>query len=314
MGYSYGSRYDEWAPYVSVAERKEMAANHVKSMKKKGKTLNPVVIEGKIITKTFWGKAWCKNLETYSDYESRLPRGRTYVRNGSVIDLNITIGQVQAEVMGSSLYKVVIQVKPIPESKWKALIKTCAGKIESLIELLQGKFSKAVMGIITEENSGLFPSPKEISMRCSCPDSARMCKHIAAVLYGVGASLDLKPEGLFALRHVDHVDLIASASTSETLMQNQVSENMLQDDELSALFGIEMDVGTAPTKEALPKKVLKQPTTRKSKAKSNDVDLADVEKKPSKKSSKTKKTAQVTKVASKTKTKATRAKKTSDLT
>jgi uncharacterized Zn finger protein len=213
------------------------------------------VIEGRTIAKTFWGKAWCDNLEAYSDFANRLPRGRTYVRNGSVLDIQVTKGAIQARVMGSSLYTIAIEIKPMLDAKWKELVSLCAGKIDSLIELLQGKFSKGVMKILTEHENGLFPKPKEIAMRCSCPDYAGMCKHIAAVLYGVGAILDSKPEWLFCLRHVDHADLIASSSTSPLLMQNQTSDHLLQDSDLSSLFGIEMDATTLAPSEKAPKKV-----------------------------------------------------------
>ncbi|MBA2728610.1 MAG: SWIM zinc finger family protein [Parachlamydiaceae bacterium] len=245
MGYYGKSRYggSEWAPYVPVAERKAKAVLHAKSLQKKGQKLNPIEIEGRTIAKTFWGKAWCDNLESYSDYSNRLPRGRTYVRNGSVIDLQVSKGQIDAQVMGSSLYKINIAITAMPQSKWSSLVKVCSGKIDSLIELLQGKFSKSVMEIITQREGGLFPKPQEIKMRCSCPDSAGMCKHIAAVLYGVGASLDLKPEWLFALRYVDHGDLISSVDAGSAFMQGQktVGGNVLEDGDLSALFGIEMD-------------------------------------------------------------------------
>jgi uncharacterized Zn finger protein len=262
MGY-FGS-YGGFAPYVSVAERKRKAAEHLKKLQKKGKQLNPIVIVGRLIAKTFWGKAWCDNLESYSDYENRLPRGRTYVRNGSVLDLNVSKGRVEAQVMGSSLYQIAIEIQPMPESKWKTLVKSCAGKIDSLIELLQGKFSKSVMEIITKKTDGLFPKPQEIKMSCSCPDYAGLCKHIAAVLYAVGASLDSNPERLFLLRHVNHVDLITIASTGQGLAQNEQNQNVLEEDELSAVFDIEMDdsktVKSAPKK---PKKILKKKTRKK---------------------------------------------------
>lgn len=264
MGYyDYG-----WQKYVSVAERKQKAAKHINSLKKKGATLNPVVIEGRSIATTFWGKAWCDNLESYSDYENRLPRGRTYVRNGSVIDLQVTKGLVKAQVMGSSLYNISITIKPMIESKWKALIDTCAGKIDSMIELLQGKFSKAVMKIITEKEVGLFPNPKEISMKCSCPDHAGMCKHIAAVLYGIGSSLDIKPEWLFCLRHVDHMDLIATAGTAGTLIQGNVGADLAEED-LSSMFGIEMDSGQNSLAPKTPPKKTKAKPKTSTKAKSD---------------------------------------------
>jgi uncharacterized Zn finger protein len=275
----YYSR-DSWPKYVSVAERKKSAEKHAQSLKKKGQNLNPVVIEGRTIAKTFWGKAWCDNLEAYSDYENRLPRGRTYARNGSVIDLQITKGQVKAQVMGSSLYHVTVNITPMVEEKWKILVKLCSGKIDSLVELLQGKFSKAVMQTMTEKEKGLFPKPQEIKMSCSCPDIAGMCKHIAAVLYGVGAILDANPQGLFQLRHVDHTDLIVSASAGDALVQPQAIENVLHEDDLSALFGIEMDTvkqkkpskpeakaTTKATAKPAPKKAPAKPAAKKAPAK-----------------------------------------------
>lgn len=251
MGY-YRDDYFRWPEYVSVAQKKKNAEEKIKSLSKKGKNLNPVNIEGRLIAKTFWGKSWCQNLETYSDYSNRLPRGRSYVRNGSVIDLNISKGSIDAQVMGSSLYEISIKIKPMSKNKWQSLVKSCAGKIDSLIELLKGKFSKSVMAKITEKEGGLFPDPKEIEMDCSCPDGAGMCKHIAAVLYGVGATLDEKPERLFTLRHVDHLDLIESAGKVDELVQPKCDANILADSELSDLFGIELDQKTAAAK--IPKK------------------------------------------------------------
>lgn len=233
--------YDLYPKYVSVAERKRKAEKHVASLSKKGKKLKPVVIEGRVIAKTFWGKAWCDNLESYSDFENRLPRGRTYVRNGSVIDLGIEKGKIYAQVMGSSLYKVEISIAPMAHDKWRDLIRACSGKIDSLVELLQGKFSKAVMAILTEKENGLFPKPHEITMTCSCPDYADMCKHVAAVLYGVGAALDTQPEWLFVLRHVNHMDLISSASVDEALSLTTSSLKQLDGEDLSSLFGIEIE-------------------------------------------------------------------------
>ncbi len=241
MGY-----YNGWAPYVSVAERRRIAEKKVQDARIKGKPMNPIVLVGKVIAKTFWGKAWCDNLENYSDYENRLPRGRTYVRNGSVIDLQVTRGSVQAQVMGSSLYKVSVQVTPMPLHKWKSLIDTCSGKIASLIELLQGKFSKAVMSILIAKEAELFPSPKEISMSCSCPDHAGMCKHIAAVLYGIGAAIDTQPEWLFLLRQVDQFELIAASATTQALMTSQPSSTAIAESDLSQLFGIELEGDAVP--------------------------------------------------------------------
>jgi uncharacterized Zn finger protein len=233
--------YSGFAPYVSVAERKRKAAKEVEKLKKKRQGCQPIIIEGRTIANTFWGKAWCKNLESYSDYSNRLPRGRSYVRNGSVIDLKVTTGEIIAKVCGSSTYTVKITINKVIKSKWNTIVKECAGKIDSVIELLQGKFSKAVMQIITDPQKGLFPHPKEIKLNCSCPDWADMCKHVAAVLYGIGARLDDKPEELFLLRQADHVELISKAIAT-TLTQSTLdqSDHILDNNDLSSLFGIDV--------------------------------------------------------------------------
>src|SRR5437773_573706 len=149
-----------WRPYVSVAQRQAQAMRKIAQLKKKGRVVTPVEIEGRGIATTFWGKAWCENLERYGDYANRLPRGRTYVRNGSVIDLQIAFGEVKALVSGSSIYKVAVKITPVSKARWKSICKDCAGAIDSLVELLQGRFSKGVMERICRENNGLFNSRK----------------------------------------------------------------------------------------------------------------------------------------------------------
>jgi uncharacterized Zn finger protein len=200
-------------PYVSVGQRRANALREVKKLAKKGHKTSPVEIAGRIIASTFWGKAWCDNLESYSDFSNRLPRGRTYVRNGSVVDLQIEPGKVTSLVSGSSLYRITIKIKPLASGCWKNVKSQCGGQIGSLVELLQGKLSKGVMEIVTRRDDGMFPSPAEIEMSCSCPDWAGMCKHVAATLYGIGNRLDHQPELLFKLRQVDHLELIAQAAS-----------------------------------------------------------------------------------------------------
>jgi uncharacterized Zn finger protein len=228
---------------VPVAQRRAQAARELaKLSKKNGQTASPILLESRKIAGTFWGKAWCDNLEAYSDYANRLPRGRTYVRNGSVVHLEVSQGKVTACVSGSSLYKIEIKIKPLAPSLWKSIQTECAGKIDSLIELLQGKLSSSVMQIVTRPERGLFPTPKEIELDCSCPDWADLCKHIAASLYGVGARLDRSPELLFLLRGVDPADLISKASAAEAVRQTAGSEGAptLTDKELTDVFGIEL--------------------------------------------------------------------------
>jgi uncharacterized Zn finger protein len=236
--------YWGWKPYVSAAERREQALREMAKLKKQGRTVSPVVIEGRTIVNTFWGKAWCDNLERYSDFESRLPRGRTYVRNGSVIDLQIGPGEIQALVSGSEIYKVTVKIAPVTKVRWRSICADCAGAIDSLIELLQGRFSKGVMERVCRQKTGLFPAPHEIKLKCSCPDWADMCKHVAAVLYGIGARLDEQPDLLFRLHQVDEKELIAGAGSAPLGKTAPAAKKVLGSEDLSALFGLDIDQGT----------------------------------------------------------------------
>ncbi len=235
-----------WRSYVSVGERRRQAAREVEARRKKGQAVSPVLIDGRTIVKTFWGKAWCENLERYSDFANRLPRGRTYVRNGSVVDLQIAAGEIHALVSGSSLYEVQVKVEAVSKARWRSICKDCAGGIDSLVELLQGRLSKAVMERICRQGVGLFPAPKEIAMLCSCPDWATMCKHVAAVLYGIGARFDKHPELLFRLREVDEKDLIASAGKGlPTPAAGAPGKGkVLGGEDLADLFGLDMATGS----------------------------------------------------------------------
>jgi len=243
--------YGGWKPYVSVAARRKKAELAATKATKAGAVLSPIASYRGAIAKTFWGKAWCDNLERYSDYANRLPRGRTYVRNGSVIDLQITAGEVRAQVMGSRLYTVAMTVAACPEKQWRAIGADCSGSIDSIVELLQGKLSTAVMERICKPGTGLFPAPKEITFNCSCPDWASMCKHVAAVLYGVGARFDQQPEFLFALRRVDANDLIRQVATGLPESRKRPATRKVLDDALVAdVFGIEMAEAYLPAKPA----------------------------------------------------------------
>ena len=239
-----------FGPYVSVADRRKLAARAMEKLRKKGHVPAPIAIEGRDIAQTFWGRAWCDNLEAYSDFASRLPRGRTYVRNGSVVDLQISVGEIRAVVSGSELYEVTINVAAVPKARWNAICKDSAGAIDSLVELLQGRLSMGVMERLCRQRSGLFPAPDEIELDCSCPDHATMCKHVAAVLYGIGARLDEQPELLFRLREVDHQQLIARADQGIVLAtsgkRKTGKSRIMQGADLSALFGLDLGAPVAP--------------------------------------------------------------------
>jgi uncharacterized Zn finger protein len=258
--------YFAWPPYVSVAEKRRRSELKLKKLKKKGQSIAPVRIEGRTIATSFWGQSWCANLERYSDYENRLPRGRSYVRNGSVLDLQIAQGEVVAMVSGSDLYKVKATIAPVTARRWKAICRDCAGSIDSLVELLQGRLAKGVMDRVCREGDGLFPSPGEIKLSCTCPDWADMCKHVAAVLYGVGARLDQKPELLFVLRGVDENELIVSTGQGLLPANAPAAAQTLDESDVVALFGIEMaELGkpetTLVSKQRKSKKSLKKTKT-----------------------------------------------------
>ena len=243
MSHHYGG----WPAYVPVAERRRKAERAMAKLRKKGHPVAPVKIEGQHIAVTFWGKAWCDNLESYRDYESRLPRGRTYVRNGSVVDLQIAPREVKAMVSGSSIYKVTVSIGAVPKAQWQSICTDCAGGIDSLVELLQGRFSRGVMERICRQDQGLFPKPSDIRFSCSCLDYASMCKHVAAVLYGVGARLDEAPELLFHLRAVNETDLVANIDTELPMSKKApAAGKLLQVDDVSAMFGLDMADAESP--------------------------------------------------------------------
>ena len=263
MGYGWG-----WHSYVPVAQRRREAAREMDKLRKKGQAVSPVIVDGRTIVKTFWGKAWCENLERYSDYANRLPRGRTYVRNGSVLDLQIAAGEIKAMVSGSEIYHVVVKVTPVTKARWRSICGDCAGAIDSLVELLQGRFSKGVMERICRQKTGLFPSPAEIKLSCSCPDWASMCKHVAAVLYGIGARLDHQPELLFRLHQVDEEELIAKAGQGLTLEKRGPDRaKVLGEEDLSELFGLEMAESTAGASLPIGAKAKAKPAQVRSKGK-----------------------------------------------
>jgi SWIM zinc finger len=245
-------RFGEYPAYVPVAERRAQGAREIAKLQKQ-RAVAPVVIEGRKIAQSFWGIAWCDNLERQSRFASRLPRGRAYVRNGSVIDLQIERGTLRALVCGSEIYQVTIDIAVAKPSRWKAICADCTGSVGSLVELLQGKLSNHVMERVCRDKDGLFPAPSEIRLSCSCPDYADMCKHVAAVLYGVGARLDAAPELLFTLRGVDRSELVAGAGADGRIPgSGAASEWLLVDVDIAALFGLDMAPGAAPEASAPP--------------------------------------------------------------
>lgn len=236
--------WNRFPRHVPVGERVRKATAAAARLGASPGGREPVVIAGKKIAETFWGKAWCNHLEAFSDYSNRLPRGRSYVRNGMVIDLRISKGLVESKVQGSNLYSVKVTIVPLPPARWNDFVRSATEKVTQLIDLLQGRLPSSLLQSITHAKDGLFPAPSEIKLSCSCPDWAGMCKHVAATLYGVGARLDSRPDLFFTLRDVDMNDLVAAAGAAATAVPSADTPSTLEGEDLSALFGVEIDPGT----------------------------------------------------------------------
>ncbi len=252
-----------FSKYVRKAEKKLAQAE-------KQQGLRPVIIEGGVIAATWWGKAWNKNLESYADYTNRIGRGRSYVRSGAVLDLQVGAGEIKALVQGSRAkpYAVTITIKKLNKNTGNLVAAACEGKLESLEELLAGKFPEALEETFLQRKTGLFPSPKEIEFTCSCPDWASMCKHIAATLYGIGARLDEDPTLFFTLRGVDTADLVKRvvSSKAEDLLHkaSQKSPRIIEGVDLSAVFGVELgaESGSSPSDDAAAAKIPDEESAR----------------------------------------------------
>jgi DNA-binding transcriptional regulator YiaG len=242
-------RYYGWAPYVSVAERRAKAKKHLEKLKKKGLKVQPVDLSGRTIASSFWGKGWCDHMESFSDYANRLPRGRTYVRNGSVCHLEIEGGRITAIVSGSEIYDVSVAITPLQKKKWEAVKRSCSGRIGSLLDLLRGRLDRGVMEVVADRTEGLFPLPGEMTFNCNCPDWAGMCKHVAAVLYGVGVRLDSSPEMLFVLRGVNHEELVDVTAAIAGVAGVGTSRRRISPGGLADVFGIELAEGGDGTED-----------------------------------------------------------------
>ncbi|WP_353893628.1 hypothetical protein PRVXH_000380 [Proteinivorax hydrogeniformans] len=238
------SRYKGYPKYVSAADKRAKIQKQVEKLKKKNPDIKPIVVEGRNISTTWWGKAWNKNLEIYADYTNRLSRGRSYVRQGAVLDLQIEKGKVNALVQGSgrSPYEVEIFIEPLEDDRWDYIVNSCGQKIDSFEELAKGKFPKQLAEIFTMQDEGLFPAEYEIELHCSCYDWANMCKHVTAVLYGIGAKFDEDPTLFFKLRDINFRLLMSKTieQKMDSLLKNadKKSKRVIDDQDVSDLFGL----------------------------------------------------------------------------
>jgi uncharacterized Zn finger protein len=214
--------------------------------------------KGPQLVSSFWAKAWCHHLESYLDYESRLPRGRSYLRNGHVYNLEIQPGLITAQVTGSDIYDVQIPITPFAQENLRAFQEACTGSVSNLLDLLSGALNHDLLHLITHPKDGLFPAPKQIRFVCSCPDWASLCKHAAAVLYGVALRFEADPSLFFLLRGIDPADLIAHQPLQTTPVTTEIPE-----EDLAALFGIELATDLPPAPVPTPTAAKKPAPKRK---------------------------------------------------
>jgi hypothetical protein len=257
----------------TVAARRRDAARQRAALLRRDPTAQPVVLGGRrTIAQSVWGQAWCDHLDALRDLANRLDRGRSYVRHDAVLDLRITAGRVEAQVLGSALYTVELTMQPLPEQRWQRLIDQTAGEVGSLLDLLAGRLSPAVMAPLADADGGLFPHLSELDFACSCPDWAHVCKHVAAAFYGVGARLDAAPELLFLLRGVDPADLLTAADAALP-----PGEDTFENDDLGDIFGISLDLSDEPSVPFSPPAVAPPPAEAppQSAPASPPVDLVD---------------------------------------
>lgn len=224
-------------PYVRVKKRRETAESVAARLTAEGEELQPARAHGKAIASSFWGRAWCRAIEDWQDYESRLPAGRSLLKNGGVIDLKLSENLALAQVVSDRLYQVRIRFSGVEEEQLDALRKACAGRLTSLIDLIRGDLSDDVMSLICDPAYGLFPRYSELKPACDCLDDAVLCRHAAAALYAIAPRLDDQPELFFTLRGIDPESFFTldPAAVEET-------PGDLTAEELSATFGIEIEI------------------------------------------------------------------------
>ena len=226
--------------YTTVASLKARAARATKTLK----DAEPVIPHPhtRKMCLTWWGQEWCNNLESYADYRSRLERGRRYVRSNTVVDLKIFANQVKAKVQGTDLYEVTVDfAKPKPADIEK-IKKLTGNRIANVEMLLKGNFPDELKELFTQNKPGLFPTPEEIKFDCDCLDWADMCKHVAAVMYGIGIRIDADPLQFFKLRGIDIDEFLTQVVDDKVanMLKNidVKSDRIMKDANVATIFGI----------------------------------------------------------------------------
>lgn len=235
--------------YISISDQKAMALKSKKRLEKNlNRSLEPIILASTKLATSWWGKMWNTNLERYAEYSNRIGRGKTYVKNELVIDLQIEESKVFAYVQGKRRdpYQIAIYIDPTKPGLIEQIKEKCQGKLDTVEELLEGKFSKEISSIFMIQGAGLFPEPKEIKFRCSCPDYTSCCKHVSAVLYGIGSKLDVNPLLFFTLRGINLDDFLKDViiSKTENILDKGIkckSKRIIDNANIEDLFDIDLD-------------------------------------------------------------------------
>ena len=224
---------DEFSPRLKAADLEKQAATRLAEYQAAGEELHPVVNKTRKLARNFWGSAWMKQLALCESGGMCLAPGRTLLRHACVLHVDIQPGSISALVSAEEVFEVELKLESLDEERLDRLAATCSGHIDSLLSLMQGKVDEAVLQQLCHPENGLLPTPEDWHMHCTCPDWAEPCPHAAAAIYAAGCLIDEKPELLFTLRGIQ----------PEALLSAPAPANEIDADKLSAMFGIDLDLG-----------------------------------------------------------------------
>ncbi len=224
--------FDE-QPRLRAADLERLADARREQLLAAGESLNPVVSRSRKLATRFWGSAWMRHLAVCESGGLCLAPGRTLLRHGCVLDIRVAPGLVSAKVSAEELYEIELRLAPPDEERVEALATLCAGKIDSLLSLLEGRVDEALLQQLCDPDNGLLPDARDWHISCSCPDWSDPCPHAAAAMYALGVLLDSQPELLFTLRSIDSASLLRKPEHTSDAFDAAT---------LSATFGIDLEL------------------------------------------------------------------------
>lgn len=218
---------------MKAADLEAQARRELIELKSAGEEVRPVVGTTRKLAAHFWGSAWMKHLALCESGGWSLSAGRTLLRHGCVLDLQLEAGLIRARVMEERLHDVEIALDPLDGERLEELRTICSGKIDSLVPLLEGTLDDALLATLCNAETGLLPEPGAWHMSCTCPDWSEPCPHAAAAIYAAGILIDAEPSLLFRLRQVSPEDLLQSPA-------EKAAESDFDLEQLARTFRIEL--------------------------------------------------------------------------